>query len=337
MSCRNVPTAIVLPPDFDPHLTLCGGQAFRWTPIPTAGPTTAYLGVVGDTVLALTRTVNGQWQAQPCNHPLTAACRRQISTYFDLDRDYAAAHRLVVERLARFSRQTAAAGDDGCVTAFQAALHNLSGLRILRQPWFETLVSFVIATNNHLPRIRAIINVISRKFGRHLGNHCYTFPTPDTLAAADPGELRTECRVGYRDRYLPHLARHILHNRSFWQHAAAVPTSELRAALRNLPGVGPKVAECVLLFGFHRWEAFPVDVWVYRALTLLSGRPLAKPATHRLAADAAAFFGPVAGLAQQYLFEGMRRFTPPNRSGDPPRRRALCHNRKSSLGRADGV
>lgn len=315
MKLPAAPAAVPLPADFDPDLTLCGGQAFRWTPCPAADAPAAYHGVVGDAVLVVARAADGGWRVRPLNHPLTADRRRRICEYFDLDRDYAAARRQVVERLARLRRSASASAPGGAfvgdadAAAFGGALRRLSGLRLLRQPWFETLVSFVVSANNHLPRIRRIINVISRKFGKPLGADHYAFPLPDALAAADPDALRAECRVGYRDRHLSRLARQVARDRRFWEHAAALPTAELRRALHALPGVGPKVAECVLLFGFHRWEAFPVDVWVRRALVaLLDEPPPATPAAERrLAATAQAAFGPVAGLAQQYLFELMRR------------------------------
>lgn len=318
MKLPAAPAAVPLPGDFDPDLTLCGGQAFRWTPLPAPdGSSATYHGVVGDAVLIVVRAADGGWRVRPLNHPLTADRRRRICEYFDLDRDYAAARRQVVERLARLRRSVSAPASGGASggdaaafgMALDMALRRLSGLRLLRQPWFETLASFVVSANNHLPRIRRIINVISRKFGEPLGDDHYAFPSPDALAAADPTVLRTECRVGYRDRHLSRLARQVARDRRFWEHAAALPTAELRRALHALPGVGPKVAECVLLFGFHRWEAFPVDVWVRRALVALLGGPHPAPPTaeRRLAAAARAAFGPVAGLAQQYLFELTRR------------------------------
>ncbi|MCS7080295.1 MAG: hypothetical protein NZ585_09630 [Chloracidobacterium sp.] len=297
---------VSLPADFNPDLTLCGGQAFRWTPIAAAPSAAAYQGVVGDAVLTVVRADHGNWQVRLLNHPPTPTWRRRICAYFDLDRDYRAAHHLVVERLRRLSGTAAWTPTTDPLGAF---FNQLAGLRLLRQPWFETLVSFVVSANNHLPRIRQIIDIISRTFGQPLGDDHYAFPTPEALAAADPATLRTVCRVGYRDRYLSRLAQQISRDRRFWEHAATLPTAALRQALRTLPGVGPKVAECVLLFGFHRWEAFPVDVWVRRALAILLGDPSppSPAADRRRIAAVAATLGSVAGLAQQYLFELMRR------------------------------
>ncbi len=318
-----------LPAPFNPDLTLCGGQAFRWTKAP-AGPACqpAYQGVVADMVVRLTppppgdaapgSTASGNWHIRLLSHPLTPARQRQLRAYFDLDRDYTTAHQAVIARLAAIQRhgqrpETTFPADDPKrlpAASFPAAIwltparHDLAGLRLLRQPWFEVMVSFVISSNNHLPRIRQIINVISRTFGHPITPTDHAFPTPEALAAASPTTLRHTCRVGYRDHALHQLATQIAHNLTFWETAATCPTAELRRHLLALPGVGPKVAECILLFGFHRWEAFPIDVWVRRALLACLGRPTTPPPADReLAALAANTFGPLAGLAQQYLFE----------------------------------
>jgi 3-methyladenine DNA glycosylase/8-oxoguanine DNA glycosylase len=330
-----VTDTLLLPAPFNPDLTLCGGQAFRWTKDP-AGP--AYQGVVADMVVRLTPpassdAASGNWRIQLLSHPLTPARQRQLRVYFDLDRDYTAAHQAVVARLTALQShgqrpETTFPADDSAdepandpkrspADSFPAAVwftpdwHHLTGLRLLRQPWFEVMVSFVISSNNHLPRIRQIISIISRTFGHPVTPTDYTFPTPEALAAACPGTLRHTCRVGYRDHALHQLATQIAHNLTFWETAAACPTPELRRHLLALPGVGPKVAECILLFGFHRWEAFPIDVWVRRALLTCLGRTAAPPPANReLAALAADTFGPFAGLAQQYLFELARLHRP---------------------------
>ncbi|WP_058867484.1 DNA-3-methyladenine glycosylase [Chloracidobacterium thermophilum] len=333
-----------LPAPFNPDLTLCGGQAFRWTKDP-AGPACqpAYQGVVGDMVVRLTppassdaapgNVASGHWHIQILNHPLTPARQQQLRAYFDLDRDYTTAHQAVIARLAALQHhgqrpETTFQANDSAdepanapkrlpADSFPAAVsftpdwRHLTGLRLLRQPWFEVMVSFVISSNNHLPRIRQIINVISRTFGQPITPTDYAFPTPEALAAASPTTLRHTCRVGYRDHALHQLATQIAHNLTFWETAATCPTPELRRHLLTLPGVGPKVAECILLFGFHRWEAFPIDVWVRRVLLACLGRPTAPPPADReLAALAANTFGPFAGLAQQYLFELARLHLP---------------------------
>ncbi|MGQ9897805.1 MAG: DNA glycosylase [Acidobacteriota bacterium] len=299
---------ILLPTPFNPELTLCGGQAFRWMPLSTCS---AYEGVVADMVVRLAQDASGRWRLKLLNFPLTPDRQRQLRTYFDLDRDYTTAHQAVVERLEALQRYRPGTPRQTNAPGFALTGHppsdftldDFAGLRLLRQPWFETMVSFVISSNNHLPRIRQIISIISRKFGTPLSPYHATFPTPDDLAATNPAILRHTCRVGYRDHALHQLATHVAHHRTFWETAATCPTPELRHRLLALPGIGPKVAECILLFGFHRWEAFPIDVWVRRAMLDYVGQPAPPPTNRQLAHLAATTFGPFAGLAQQYLFE----------------------------------
>jgi len=217
-----VTDTLPLPAPFNPDLTLCGGQAFRWTKDP-AGPACqpAYQGVVGDMVVRLTppassdaapgNVASGHWHIQILNHPLTPARQRQLRAYFDLDRDYATAHQAVIARLAALQHhgqppETTFQANDSAdepanapkrlpADSFPAAVsltpdwRHLTGLRLLRQPWFEVMVSFVISSNNHLPRIRQIINVISRTFGQPITPTDYAFPTPEALAAASPLSL----------------------------------------------------------------------------------------------------------------------------------------------------
>jgi len=321
--------AVPLPANFNPDLTLCGGQAFRWVKSPTQ-PT--YQGVIGEQVVNVSQTSSGGWYAYPLTCPLTATLRQQLWDYFDLDRDYVSLHHLLVERLTslqehyrqHFQRSPWYTLQPPPPTSpfanLSTLLSQLAGLRLLRQPWFEVMVSFVVSANNHLPRIRQIISIISRTFGQPISPTAAAFPTPAALATATPTTLRHVCRVGYRDRYLYHLARHIARHLPFWETAASLPTPALRHHLLTLPGVGPKVAECILLFGFHRWEAFPIDVWVRRALLLLLGwppPPAPQPTNRYLAALAADAFGPCAGLAQQYLFEIARHHLPPKQKTSP--------------------
>jgi N-glycosylase/DNA lyase len=180
-------------------------------------------------------------------------------------------------------------------------------LHILRQEPFEVLLSFVISANNHIPRIRSIIERLCRLYGSLLETSfapAYTFPTPEALARARLEDLRLKCGLGYRDVYVQSVARTIAAQPDF-AHWAALPTAELRQRLLQLDGVGEKVADCVLLFGFHRLEAFPVDTWVRRAVTELYF-PGQRPRPCELQACAAKQFGAYAGIAQQYLFVNAR-------------------------------
>ncbi len=204
-------------------------------------------------------------------------------------------------------------------------LPHTSGIAIMRQDPWECLVSYVISAFNNIPKIRLSVEHLARRFGESIPNTSdagsgdatregidgghnpvgWTFPSPEQLAAASPAALRA-CALGYRARYVRDMARLVADGRLDLARIAGLPFDEARAALIELPGVGEKVADCVLLFAFGRGEAFPVDVWVQRAVErwYFSGRPTTPRAIRGWAKDR---FGPLAGYAQQHLFVGARR------------------------------
>ncbi len=173
------------------------------------------------------------------------------------------------------------------------AAEKASGIRILAQEHFEALVSFIISQCNNIPRIKGLVEALCRKYGERIytpeGEAVYTFPTPESILSLPVSEL-TRLKVGYRDEYIYSAARAaadgILDDIS-----AAPTTREAERIVSSINGVGKKVAACVLLFGFGRYDAFPVDVWMKRALARLF------PGVRDYAV-----FGPYAGVAQQYMF-----------------------------------
>ncbi len=284
----------ILLPRFDIETTLLGGQAFRWEKI-GENQITSFQGIVSGRILQV-RWEDGGYVVD-CDFTDTNAESAQfIRGYFDLDRDYGSARNALIA--------------DPMLRHFASSLfEDWDGPRILRQPWFETTISFIVSANNHIPRIRNILRVISRTFGKKISNEAsgdYAFPTPEQLAGADLSTLRGECNTGYRDIFIRDTARRMADAFSYWNEATLLSTDELRTALLELPGIGPKVAECILLFGFHRFEAFPVDTWVRKAVSeaYFGGRTIPDGEIRHFAAD---HFGPNAGLAQQYLFEAARK------------------------------
>ena len=162
-------------------------------------------------------------------------------------------------------------------------------LHILRQEPFEALCSFLISQNNHIPRIRRIIRALCEKFGAPLGENAFAFPTAAAIASLSCEDL-APLRCGYRAQYLIDAAQQIEAGKIDLSLPEKAPLAQGRAELMKIFGVGPKVADCVLLYGFHRMEAFPVDVWMRRATArFFPGRDTAG-------------FGPYAGLAQQYIY-----------------------------------
>ena len=134
----------------------------------------------------------------------------------------------------------------------------------------------------------------------------YAYPTPERLALLEEGELR-ECRLGFRAKNLLGAARMIAGGEVNLAEVAALPDAEARAALCRLPGVGEKVANCALLFGFGRIRAFPIDVWIERVLREIYFRRKRKATSKRLRDFSASYFGPYGGYAQQYLFHHARK------------------------------
>jgi N-glycosylase/DNA lyase len=213
--------------------------------------------------------------------------------YFDSARDYGAVERRLL-------------GD----ARLRRVATGLSGVRILRQPRFETLVAFVVSANNNIPRIARSVDALCRLAGLRIETEegeAWAFPEPAALAEAGAARLRQEANLGYRDRYVAETARLVATGEVDLDAFESLPTDELRAELARLPGVGPKVADCVALFAFGRVEVFPVDTWVRRAMTELYLDESSRVPDREIAALARRRFGPYAGIAQQYLFEGYRK------------------------------
>jgi len=183
------------------------------------------------------------------------------------------------------------------------------GLRLVRQDPWECLASFILSSSKQIVQIQQIVARLCERFGEQVfvpQNHppVYCFPLPGCIAAAGESELRA-CKMGFRAPNLRAAAEMIADGTVDLALLPALPVGEARDALIRLPGVGRKIADCVLLFAYGFQDAFPVDVWVMKAL-----RRLYFPRRHvslkRLHEFAATHFGPYAGYAQQYLFHYAR-------------------------------
>jgi N-glycosylase/DNA lyase len=211
-----------------------------------------------------------------------------VKRYFDLDRDYDAVARQYSD----------------CPRAVEA-FKRLPGLRILRQPPWEALVAFLLSQNNNTARIGKLVRALCERYGaRHeaFGRTLYAFPEARALADAGAEALRA-LGAGYRAEYIAESARRVAEGFPL-SALAGMSYDDARRKLQELPGVGPKVADCVLLFGCGHLSAYPVDVWVSR----LSRAWLGIDGKNGVAvAEAArARFGPNAGILQQYLFHCAR-------------------------------
>ena len=215
-----------------------------------------------------------------------------MEEYFDLKRDY----KKIKEELSKI--------DENMKTSIEYG----KGIRILNQDLWETIISFIISANNNIPSIKGIIEKLSKKYGKELefeGKKYYTFPTPKELENVTVEDYRS-LGLGFRDIRLYETTKMILEKKVDLQELRKNPnTFEVREKLLTLSGVGPKVADCILLFSdLKRFEVFPIDVWVRRVMndlyiknpdeTKVSKKQIEKIANEK--------FGNLAGLAQQYLF-----------------------------------
>ena len=168
------------------------------------------------------------------------------------------------------------------------------GIRILRhEPW-EALCTFIISQNNNIKRIKGIVDRLCVSFGNKIGDtDFYTFPKPEILAKLNPDDL-APLRAGFRNKYIIDASRKVASGEVDLEKCRNVPYDEARAELFKIKGVGNKVADCTLLFGMHRIESFPIDVWMRRAMEKLFPNMTGED------------FGEYAGIAQQYIFHYAR-------------------------------
>lgn len=185
----------------------------------------------------------------------------------------------------------------------RSAIDHFQGLRILRQPFSETLFCFLCSSTKQIPQIKAICEKVAYSHGPGLADGSHGLPNWSTLAAAGEACLR-EAKLGYRARYIHQTAQFLKTHPSWLKITETAPIETARERLMQLPGVGRKIADCTLLFGAGRLDAFPIDTWVEKILTrayILEGWQ-----SKQLQDFARVHFGPAAGLAQQYLFAAAR-------------------------------
>ena len=230
--------------------------------------------------------------------------KEKIAEYFDLKTDYAA----VEGKIANID------------PSLSPILKKYSGLRILRQDPWQASVSFVVSQNNNIPRIRLILGKLKMKFGKKKTGGKAPFPTPKEIASASMEELMETC-LGYRAPYVKSLAKAAANHEIDFENLAKQKYKDAFCKLVSIHGVGPKVADCILLYGLHNTWAFPADVWVRRAMVRHYKRELeefakeekckAKEPTYEIIRNfARKKFGNLAGYAQQFLFVSEREAHP---------------------------
>jgi N-glycosylase/DNA lyase len=189
------------------------------------------------------------------------------------------------------------------------AISQCTGLRLIRQPKWECLVSYICSTNSNIPTIRRRIASIAQQFGKAIefeGNTYYAFPGPSAISCGE--QILPDCKLGYRTPYVLDTACEITDVKQWEDTITALPFEDARRDLMKLKGVGPKAADCILLFAFQKYEAFPVDVWIRRIMQqnylpdLSAGSPLTGREYDAIRRFARQHFGEYCGYAQEYLY-----------------------------------
>jgi N-glycosylase/DNA lyase len=266
-------------PDFDLARTLDSGQVFHWEKC-GAG----YAGTIGAEGVYVEQRGN-----RLCFSGTTAEV---IGNYFALDHPLA-------EICRSFPNDP----------AMRAARDFCRGLRIMRQPRWECLATFITSSMKQVAHIRQISRTLRTRYGKRqrvINCEAHSFPTPARMAKLTEQDLRA-CALGYRAKNLLATARLVASRQANLEQWEELSDETLRAALCELPGVGAKVANCVMLFAYERLRAFPIDVWIERVLKQQYFPRKRKVTATQLRAFSATHFGPHGGYAQQYLFHHARK------------------------------
>lgn len=238
----------------DLNVILMGGQAFSWSQVEDG-----YVAVLNDKV----------WRIKSFDDIKDPF----LVNYFDLDFDYESARKLLKNK----------------DPYLKEAVEKYPSLRILRQDPFITLISFILSQNNNIKRIKLIYDRIAKAYGHEVEPGLYSFPTAKELSSATEEDF-SSLGAGFRSRYLVDAIKKV----DILSEVPNLDYDDAKAQLQTIIGIGPKVADCILLFGFHRMEAFPLDVWMKKVMKeYYPGKDIS-------------YFEPYPALAQQYLFSWIR-------------------------------
>ncbi|PKL69152.1 MAG: 8-oxoguanine DNA glycosylase [Methanomicrobiales archaeon HGW-Methanomicrobiales-1] len=274
---------ISLSPDqpFSLDQTLGCGQVFRWEQKADGW----WYGIVSDRVIKI--------RQDGSSLTFEGADTAFIRNYFSLDLDL----KKVIKKIDR----------DPFI---HAAIRRCAGLRLVRQPPWECLISYICSTNSNIPTIRRRIASIAEQFGNEIefeGKTYFSFPGPSSITY-EGNEGLTICKLGYRQPYVFGTSCTVTDEKQWEETIRRLPYEDARKEMMKLHGVGPKAADCILLFAFQKYEAFPVDVWIRRIMqqNYLTDLDLEAGLTNRdyntIRQYAREHFGEYCGYAQEYLF-----------------------------------
>lgn len=267
---------------FNLKYTLECGQCFRWEKINE----NEYVGVIKDRVVRLKQVEDKLYVWSNVKNNLEEI----IKEYLDLDRDYG----IVEDKISKIDEN------------INKAVQYSSGIHILNQAPFETIISYIISANNNIKRITRSVNEISKRYGKKVefeGKTYYLFPTIDEIKSITIDDLLAS-GTGFRARYIMHDIEFFVSNPCFIQSINSLDTLDAKKELEKLMGIGPKVADCILLFSYKRGDVFPVDVWIKRIMErLYFDKSVNIKEITKYAKDN---FGDYSGIVQQHLFQNVR-------------------------------
>ncbi len=257
-------------PFFNPKDTLECGQVFRYQ----VGADGSYTVISGDKRCVITESSFG-------GYDFFTDFGDYFYDYFDFNRDYEALTKALLP-----------------LPLMPDAVEAGKGIRILKQQPFETVISFIVSANNHIPRIKGIIERICNALGEEKDGY-YAFPTAEAMAKAGR-DFYKSIGAGYRDAYLQTTAEMLYKGEVSLAEVAALPTENAKKELCRLMGVGGKVADCILQYGFGRSDVFPTDTWIKKMYAeAFGGEPLSG---EKIREKLVGIYGEYSGYAQQYLF-----------------------------------
>lgn len=284
---------------FNLKITLECGQCFRWKKVDTVNNYDQYLGIIKDRVVLVRQEENKLYITSNNMENIEEV----IIKYFDLDVDYESIEKNIIKIDCNIKN----------------AVKNSTGLRLLNQDFFETLISYIISANNNIPRISKSIEEISKRYGEkvefsddfnylfpNLEKCYYLFPTFEVLKNITEEEFKS-CGVGFRDKYIKNAIEKKLNENISFEELNKLETFKIKEKLLEFNGIGPKVSDCILLFSFGRKEVFPIDVWVERVMKKLYFEKTNENINKNMILEYAnENFSNFAGIIQEHLFYNIR-------------------------------
>lgn len=274
---------------FNLKYTLECGQCFRWNKIYEDDKKVTYVGVIKDRVIKITEENDKLYVLSSNMDKLEEV----INNYFDLDTNYQEIER----QISNIDKNV------------KTAVKNSTGIRILSQDFFEMVILYIISANNNIPRISKSINEICKRYGKEIifeNNKYYLFPNLEDLLNVTEEEFKS-CGVGFRARYLKNTIKNIYENKIDFEYMMKLDTITAKQELMKMQGIGPKVADCILLFSLSRKEVFPIDVWVERVMSKIYFKDLKGKVSKKYIINYSNNnFKEYAGIVQQHLFFNIR-------------------------------